>query len=219
MSAGTAFRDCSLLCETRCFADDVECGPFLFGFGVFSMGFQLLGSRLLGPWFGSSIVVWAFLISTFLAAFSAGSITGGITARKRLAQRSRWLTVILGITLVGFFLTALMGRPFLAWLDARLWNIPASLALANLLLFFLPVCGLAAITPLLVQRLSEAGNDGGFASGFLYGASTIGNIAGIMVTAFFLIPALPLSALLWVWFGAVAFLSIALRQWIGRPAV
>ena len=45
--------------------------------GILSMGFQLLGSRLLNPHFGSSIIVWAWLISTFLAAFSAGSILGG----------------------------------------------------------------------------------------------------------------------------------------------
>jgi len=187
---------------------------FAFGFGIFSMGFQLLGSRLLGPWFGSSIVVWAFLISTFLAAFSVGSITGGVAARRRPEQRYRWLSVILVVTVCGFLITALFGRFFLAWLDAQLWNISASLTLANLLLFFLPVCGLAAITPLLVQRLTETGNDGGFASGFLYGASTIGNIVGIMITAFFLIPTLPLSALLWVWFGAVLVLAGTLWQWL-----
>ena len=45
--------------------------------GILSMGFQLLASRLLNPHFGSSIIVWAWLISTFLAAFSTGSMVGG----------------------------------------------------------------------------------------------------------------------------------------------
>ena len=44
--------------------------------GILSMGFQLLASRLLSPHFGSSIIVWAWLISTFLAAFSLGSMLG-----------------------------------------------------------------------------------------------------------------------------------------------
>ena len=30
--------------------------------GILSMGFQLLGSRLLNPHFGSSIIVWSWLI-------------------------------------------------------------------------------------------------------------------------------------------------------------
>ena len=57
--------------------------------GILSMGFQLLASRLLNPHFGSSISVWAWLISTFLAAFSAGSMIGGWLSNLAPAPRRR----------------------------------------------------------------------------------------------------------------------------------
>jgi len=194
-------------------------GLFTFGFGIFSMGFQLLGSRLLAPWFGSSIVVWAFLISTFLAAFSGGSITGGVIARRSARDRVRALGWIGTITTLGFAMTAGLGSLMLGWLDRWLLPIPLALTIACLALFLIPVCGLAAINPLLVQHLTERGADGGFASGFLYGTSTIGNIAGIMVTAFFLIPSLPLSGLLWLWTLLVAALATALTLWMRQAPV
>ena len=57
--------------------------------GILSMGFQLLGSRLLNPHFGSSIIVWAWLISTFLAAFSLGSMLGGWISNLEAGARRR----------------------------------------------------------------------------------------------------------------------------------
>jgi predicted membrane-bound spermidine synthase len=57
--------------------------------GVLSMGFQFAASRLLNPHFGSSIIVWAWLISTFLAAFSIGSMLGGWISNLPTAARRR----------------------------------------------------------------------------------------------------------------------------------
>ena len=59
--------------------------------GVLSMGFQMLASRLLSPHYGSTIVEWVWLISTFLAAFSTGSIleqTQSSTPAKSAARRN-----------------------------------------------------------------------------------------------------------------------------------
>jgi hypothetical protein len=53
--------------------------------GVLSMGLQLLASRVLAPFFGNSIFVWASLITTFLAAFSTGSFVGGAVSGRPLA--------------------------------------------------------------------------------------------------------------------------------------
>src|SRR5215204_2242219 len=61
--------------------------------GILSMGFQLLASRLLNPHFGSSIIVWAWLISTFLAAFSIGSMVGGWISNLSLEGRKRGQTI------------------------------------------------------------------------------------------------------------------------------
>ena len=53
--------------------------------GGIVMGFEMLGSRYLDPYFGSGIYTWAALISTVLAALCRGdsSADGSPIARQR----------------------------------------------------------------------------------------------------------------------------------------
>src|ERR1700693_4915593 len=45
--------------------------------GFFVMGVELLGGRLLAPFFGSSIYVWGAIIAVFMLALSLGYLAGG----------------------------------------------------------------------------------------------------------------------------------------------
>jgi hypothetical protein len=186
--------------------------PLLLSFflGIFSMGFQLLGSRLLSPWFGSSIIVWAFLISAFLVAFSIGSIGGGFLVKFPHATRRKGLIVVGAVAVAGFAINALAASAFLSWLDGMSVSQTVGLAASCGLLFLPPVAALAAFTPVLVQAVNERGQTAGFASGLIYCVSTLGNIAGIMLTAFVFIPSLPISGLLWVWTAGVTVSSVLL---------
>lgn len=176
--------------------------------GILSMGFQLLGSRLLNPHFGSSIIVWAWLISTFLAAFSLGSLLGGWISSLPPARRFRLqLAVAAGAVLtLGF--TAAFGRGVLDAIEVRFESVSTALLVSCLGLFFVPVTMLSCFGPQCVQFLAARGTKPGAASGVIYGISTVGNIAGVMLTAFVLLPNLRVSTLLYVWLG-VAVASLA----------
>lgn len=176
------------------------------------MGFQLLGSRLLNPWFGSSIIVWAFIISIFLAAFSLGSLLGGALVRFSGPARFRGLVVVAGVAVAGFVFNAALARVVLAGIDAWAPPIPVALASACGLLFLPPVLALSSLTPVLIQWVSESGQKAGFASGLVYCIGTLGNIAGIMLTAFVFIPSVPMSSLLWIWSGGVAVTAVFLLR-------
>src|SRR3989337_1028226 len=52
----------------------------VFGAGAALMGLEIVGSRVLAPYFGSSVYVWGSLISIFLAALSVGYYVGGQVA-------------------------------------------------------------------------------------------------------------------------------------------
>jgi hypothetical protein len=84
-------------------------------------------------------------------------------------------------------------------------------------LFFLPVTALSTFGPQCVQFLATRGMPAGRASGVVYGVSTLGNIAGVMLTAFALIPHFPVSTLLYVWL-TVAVLSLAALLMLLRPS-
>jgi hypothetical protein len=49
------------------------------------MSFEMLGSRYLNPYFGSSIYTWAALISTVLGALTTGYFLGGFIADRTVS--------------------------------------------------------------------------------------------------------------------------------------
>ncbi|HWA10727.1 MAG TPA: fused MFS/spermidine synthase [Opitutaceae bacterium] len=176
--------------------------------GILSMGFQLLASRLLNPHFGSSIIVWAWLISTFLAAFSLGSMMGGWISCRERATRSRLQVVTALLAVLTLAVTAFFGRGALDRIEVAFVDPGNGLLVSCLGLFFVPVTMLSCFGPQCVQYLAARGTAPGAASGLVYGVSTVGNIAGVMLTAFALIPHFRVSTLLYLWL-VVALLSLA----------
>ncbi len=181
--------------------------------GFLSMGYQMVASRLLAPHCGSGLFVWAFLISTFLAAFSAGSILGGWISSLSPRLRVGGLVVLGLIAAAGFAVNALAARPILVGLEDSLENLNLRLLASCCALFVVPVLSLSAFPPLCAERLSAGGVGAGLASGLVYGVSTLGNIAGVMVTAFLLIPSFRISTLLVLWL-AVATIEVVVLGWL-----
>ena len=176
--------------------------------GILSMGFQLLASRLLNPHFGSSIIVWAWLISTFLAAFSLGSIVGGWISNLAPEPRRRGQLAGVVLAVAALALVALFGRDLLGRIEVAFDDVSTALLVSCVGIFFLPVTALSTFGPQCVQFLASRGTPPGKASGVVYGVSTLGNIAGVMLTAFALIPHFRVSTLLYLWLG-VAVVSLA----------
>jgi hypothetical protein len=185
--------------------------------GILSMGFQLLASRLLNPHFGSSIIVWAWLISTFLAAFSVGSLLGGWISNAAPVGRARARMAAALVSVGSLAFTAFFARPLLDRIELAFGDSSTGLLVACLGLFFLPVTALSSFGPQCVHYLATRGIAPGAASGVVYGISTLGNIAGVMLTAFALIPHFPVSTLLLGWL-AVAIVSLAGLLALLRPA-
>src|SRR5215467_6296308 len=72
----------------------VYAGAFVTGAIV--MSFEMLGSRYLNPYFGSGIYTWASLISTVLAALTAGYFGGGLLADRYPSARLLGAAVLTG---------------------------------------------------------------------------------------------------------------------------
>ena len=180
--------------------------------GFLGMGFQLVASRLLAPHFGTTLIVWAFLISTFLAAFSAGAFLGSLISQLQSGPRRAVMTGQAVIGAASFAFVAFAGRPLLRVIESSFEDIWAGLAVACGLLFLAPVAALSAILPVLAEVFAGKDRSAGVASGVVYGVSTVGNIAGVMATAFLLIPNFSTPALLTGWFAVslVCFTCVVL---------
>jgi hypothetical protein len=181
--------------------------------GFLSMGFQLVATRLLAPFFGSTLVVWSFVISTFLAAFSVGAMLGGLFSQLPPRRLMAWLVALVAAGLAGYCVTATQGHAILQLIDAGIDNVYLGLGLSCFVLFFFPVVCLSALLPIFTEALVSAGLRGGLSTGVVYGVSTLGNITGVMATAFVLIPSFATSTILQGWTVAAA-ICFAMFVWL-----
>src|SRR6201982_3184636 len=66
-----------------------------FVVGGVLMGFEMLGSRYLFPYFGGSIGTWASLISTVLCALAIGYFAGSAIVAQYPSQRTIGLFILI----------------------------------------------------------------------------------------------------------------------------
>jgi len=148
------------------------------------MVMELIGSRLLAPYLGTSIFVWASLIGIILGALSLGYYLGGRLSKKN--ANLSFLTMIImlaGISLVMIFLAH---RDVLEW-SMRL-GVKNGSIVATLILFAFPSIILGIISPYAIRLKIENIEGSGKVAGNLYSLSTIGSIAGTFLAGFYLIP-------------------------------
>lgn len=189
-----------------------------FCFGILSMGYQQVGSRVLAPYFGGDYIVWSVLISTFLAAFTTGSFLGGWVSGLSARGRARGVAVLGIVATASLFFGEVARRPILGGLEAGLESVILALILGCAALFALPVITLSSVAPIAIQLLSLAGTPSGKAAGRLYGVSTVGNIAGVFLTALVLIPNFTIPTILYGWSVVAAgcfaaFFLVMTRLW------
>jgi sugar lactone lactonase YvrE len=157
---------------------------FVIGFAL--MGFEMLGSRYLNPFFGSGINTWACLISVVLFAMMVGYFAGGYAVDARPA-----VELLAGCVLFAALCLLIVPRTA----DAVLSSILATLGddflgilTASLYLSLAPVAFLSACSPFVVRLMLVDLETGGKTTGLVYSVSTLGNVAGTLATAFYLIP-------------------------------
>jgi predicted membrane-bound spermidine synthase len=190
---------------------------FVFCLGMLSMGLQLVASRVLAPFFGSSIFVWASLITTFLAAFSTGSFVGAAVSAKSTAPQRRIVALLMFVCSGTLLFNSVGSYAVCDWLDLRIDNLPAKLIATCLLLYFVPIMALSSITPVCIAWYDRHERSAGRSAGLVNGVSTLGNIIGVLITAFVLVPTFGTRVLLHVWWIASAAIQILLWFFLFSP--
>lgn len=164
--------------------------------GAVVMSFEILGSRVLAPNFGSSVFVWGSLISVFLAGLSSGYYLGGRLADiSPSAGKLGFIIVVSGL----FFITfPLYGTPVCDWIFMKDIGVRLSPLIASLILFFIPTIFLGIVSPYTAKLLICSLHTSGKTIGTLYAISTFGSIVGTLLTSFYLITIAGVATLIMV---------------------
>lgn len=156
-----------------------------FSSGFCIMGIELLGGRILAPYFGSSVHIWGSIITVFMLSLSIGYLLGGkLSTFEPTLRKYGIIFMAAGITVVPVAVSAqpIMEAIFIAIEDSRYGSLLASVAL-----FFIPTVILGMISPYSVRLLVTDHNRSGQVAGGLYFVSTLGSALGTIITSFYLI--------------------------------
>jgi hypothetical protein len=181
--------------------------------GFFVMAVELLGGRLLAPYFGSSIYVWGAIITVFMLALSLGYLWGGYASLH--APSLKRLGLILMVAAVSTLPVLLWGDGLLERLSALISDPRFGSLAAAALLFFLPTCVSGMVSPYAVRLLVAERASAGQLAGKLYFVSTFGSAAGTILTSFYLVLYLEVNQILMLMLGLSLLLGAI--AWL-RPA-
>ncbi len=180
-----------------------------FSSGFCIMGIELLGGRILAPFFGSSVHIWGSIITVFMLSLSFGYLLGGKYSIKH-ANLTRYGVIFLlaGIMVLPVALWApnIMETIFMTIEDTRYGSLLASTAL-----FFIPTIILGMISPYSVRLLVRDSMDSGHVAGKLYFVSTLGSALGTIMTSFYLV--------LWFEVNAIIFTFCFILICLGAVAI
>jgi len=186
--------------------------------GFCMMALEILGGRFIQPAFGSSIDVWAAIISVFILSLSFGYVIGGRIA-DRISSNAPlgWLIAAAGVI---FCLMPWYGMPFMEALGEGIKTARWGVLLAALILFLPPSLLLGTISPILVKLVFTNAAHVGRTTGTLYAIGSLGNVMGILVADYLLLVYFSLNAnilAMGVILGALGLAHLAIRLPAASP--
>lgn len=167
------------------------------GWGVMAAEMGLV--RLVTPYLGASLPIWATVIALVLLSLATGAVLGG-----RLSRRASHARALVTLLACAGLLLAVMPLALRWILEGAVESTGASLVfsvVALLLLAGLPLLLAGAVAPLLVQARArglgradpQVGEPPGAAAGLVTASSTLGSLLGTLVPAFLTLPYLGTS--------------------------
>ncbi len=183
------------------------CGGFVI------MSVELLGGKILAPYFGSGVYVWGSIITVFMLSLSLGYLLGG-----KLSVHNPSLTrfaSIFGLGAVLLYPLILFAEPVMALIFVHIEDPRYGSLVASAFLFFLPTVILGMISPYSVRLLVTKVEESGKVAGTLYFVSTLGSALGTLMTSFYFILWFEVNTVLMLLTLALLTMAI-LAGWIGR---
>ena len=183
----------------------------IFVTGNVIMMLEVVGTRVVGPFFGVGIYVWSALITVALLALAAGYWLGGRLADVRPGPETLYRLILISAVLT--LIVPFLRHPVLAaagHLGFRFGVLAGSAVLFGPALFLLGMVSPFA-AKLYTDRLATLGRK----VGSIYAISTLGSFIGTLTMGFYLIPNFRLTTIL-AGLGVVLLLLPAMYYMFGR---
>ncbi len=179
----------------------IVAAAFINGFVI--MTIELLGGRVLSPYFGTSVYVWGSIITIFMRSLSLGYLWGCRLSPSNPNPDTFALfflaAAILSLPII-FVAEWTMTQVFLNIEDPRYGSL-----IACTLLYFLPIFFMGMVSPYSIRLLVSSEENSGRMAGLLYFVSTLGSALGTLMTSFYFVLWVEIDTIMW---GSIAALLL-----------
>jgi MFS family permease len=148
------------------------------------MAVELVGAKIVGPFYGNSLYVWAAVLALTLGGLTTGYLAGGALSKRYPRKRTLYIVMLASAVLVavmpwtaGFIMQATLG------LELR-----AGITVSCLVFLFPPLVCFGMVSPLIIRLVTSDDGKVGVAAGTVYAVSTVGGILATYSVAFYAIP-------------------------------
>ncbi|NQY68275.1 MAG: fused MFS/spermidine synthase [Flavobacteriales bacterium] len=178
---------------------------YVIGFieGGSLMACEILGPKLIAPFFGTSLYVWTSVLGITLGAMTAGYWVGGNISEKHPTNKTLFYAICTSavlMLLMPFIARGVMG------ITINTMGIISGPFFSSLIFLFPPIFVFGTVSPLVIQLASKNIENAGKVAGTVYGISTLGGILGLGITGLYMIPEIGLK-MTCVIFGCILFVS------------
>ncbi len=147
--------------------------------GTLIMVIEVLGSRVVGPFFGVSFV-WTSLIAVTMIALAAGYMIGGILSDR--AKSPDTLYILIGLAGLSTLLIPYVKIPVLKFCFA--FGLRGGAFAGSMALFAPCLTLLGCVSPFVIRLAAREVSNVGRTVGSFYALSTIGSVLGTVLTGF-----------------------------------
>ncbi|MCH7535012.1 MAG: fused MFS/spermidine synthase [Bacteroidetes bacterium] len=167
------------------------------------MACEILGPKLIAPFFGTSLYVWTSVLGITLGAMTAGYWVGGNISEKH--PNNKTLFYIIGISALLMFVMPFIANGVMSF-TINTMGIISGPFFSSLIFLFPPIFVFGTVSPLIIQLASKKVENAGKVAGTVYGISTLGGILGLASTGLYMIPEIGLRKTCLI-YGSVLLLS------------
>lgn len=160
----------------------------IFTVEAICMSLELVASRVLAPYFGTSNLVWTSVIGIILLSSSLGNYLGGKLADENENENEKKLKYILLFASIFIIIIPLIEQNILNILSSIINDIRVGAIISTIVLFFVPSLILGTIIPIILKIKLKKIEDTGKTAGKIYAISTVGGIFGTFLSGFILVP-------------------------------
>jgi predicted membrane-bound spermidine synthase len=145
---------------------------------------ELISAKLVAPYFGTSLYVWASVLGITLGSLAIGYYSGGYLSNKVKSKMLLYWVLLLAACFVSLM-------PFSSvWIMKQTINmsIQSGVTVSMLVFLFPPLVLFGMMSPIIINTLTKQVQDSGKISGLVYSISTVGGILFTYLTGFYILP-------------------------------